>query len=106
MYESVVAQELRAHGHKLFYYDNRKQGEVDYLVDDHSSMAPHPIEVKSGKDYTIHSALNNLMKNPDYHILSSTFTYRLLSGYLHLITASLSSCPEKSLLCDDKNPSY
>lgn len=72
VYESAVAQELRAHGHKLFYYDNRKQGEVDYLVDDHSSMAPHPIEVKSGKDYTIHSALNNLMKNPDYHILSST----------------------------------
>lgn len=72
VYESVVAQELRAHGHKLFYYDNRKQGEVDYLVDDHSSMAPHPIEIKSGKDYTIHSALNNLMKNPDYHILSST----------------------------------
>ena len=72
VYESVVAQELRAHGHKLFYYDNRKQGEVDYLVDDHLSMAPHPIEVKSGKDYTIHSALNNLMKNPDYHILSST----------------------------------
>ena len=72
VYESVVAQELRAHGHKLFYYDNRKQGEVDYLVDDHSSMAPHPIEVKSGKNYTIHSALNNLMKNPDYHILSST----------------------------------
>ena len=35
MYESVVAQELRAHGHKLFYYDSRKQGEVDYLVDDH-----------------------------------------------------------------------
>ena len=35
MYESVVAQELRAHGHKLFYYDNRKQGEVDYLVDDY-----------------------------------------------------------------------
>ena len=35
MYESVFAQELRAHGHKLFYYDNRKQGEVDYLVDDH-----------------------------------------------------------------------
>ena len=26
VYESVVAQELRAHGHKLFYYDNRKLG--------------------------------------------------------------------------------
>lgn len=72
LYREDTLMELRAHGHKLFYYDNRKQGEVDYLVDDHSSMAPHPIEVKSGKDYTIHSALNNLMKNPDYHILSST----------------------------------
>ena len=27
-----------------------------------------PIEVKSGKDYTIHSALNNFVKNEDYHI--------------------------------------
>ena len=63
VYESVVAQELRAHGHKLFYYDNRKQGEVDYLIDDYSAMNVHPIEMKSGKDYTVHSALNNLLKN-------------------------------------------
>ncbi|MBR5068102.1 MAG: ATP-binding protein [Bacteroidales bacterium] len=63
VYESVVAQELRAHGHKLFYYDNRKQGEVDYLIDDYSAMSVLPIEVKSGKDYTVHSALNNLLKN-------------------------------------------
>ncbi len=72
VYESVVAQELRAHGHKLFYYDNRKQGEVDYLIDDHAAMSAHPIEVKSGKDYTVHSALNNLLRNPDYNILAGT----------------------------------
>jgi predicted AAA+ superfamily ATPase len=72
VYESVVAQELRAHGHKLFYYDNRKQGEVDYMIDDHTAMSVHPIEVKSGKDYTIHSALNNLLKNPDYNIQAAT----------------------------------
>ena len=72
VYESVVAQELRAHGHKLFYYDNRKQGEVDYLVDDYTAMSVHPIEVKSGKDYTVHSALNNLLKNPDYNIQAAT----------------------------------
>ena len=72
VYESVVAQELRAHGHKLFYYDNRKLGEVDYLIDDHQTMSAHPIEVKSGKDYTVHSALNNLLKNPDYNILAGT----------------------------------
>ncbi len=72
VYESVVAQELRAHGHKLFYYDNRKQGEVDYLVDDYTAMSAHPIEVKSGKDYTVHSALNNLLNNSDYHIQTAT----------------------------------
>lgn len=72
VYESVVAQELRAHGHKLFYYDQRKQGEVDYLIDDHTLMSAHPIEVKSGKDYTVHSALNNLLNNPDYHISAAT----------------------------------
>ena len=72
VYESVVAQELRAHGHKLFYYDNRKQGEVDYLVDDYTAMSAHPIEVKSGKDYTVHSALNNLLRNPDYNIQAAT----------------------------------
>ena len=72
VYESVVAQELRAHGHKLFYYDQRKQGEVDYLIDDHTLMSAHPIEVKSGKDYTVHSALNNLLNNPEYHISAAT----------------------------------
>ena len=72
VYESVVAQELRAHGHKLFYYDQRKQGEVDYLIDNHTLMSAHPIEVKSGKDYTVHSALNNLLNNPDYHIPAGT----------------------------------
>ena len=68
VYESVVAQELRAHGHKLFYYDNRKQGEVDFLVDDYTAMSVCPIEVKSGKDYTVHSALNNLLSNAAYNI--------------------------------------
>lgn len=72
VYESVVAQELRAHGHRLFYYDNRKFGEVDYLIDNHQTMSAHPIEVKSGKDYTVHSALNNLLKNPNYNILAGT----------------------------------
>jgi uncharacterized protein len=70
VYENVVAQELKAHGHRLFYYDNRKNGEVDFLVDDYSSLTILPIEVKSGKDYTVHSALNKMLANPDYNVLS------------------------------------
>ena len=68
MYESVVAAELKAHGHKIYYYDNRKKGEVDYLVDDYDTLSVVPIEVKSGKDYTIHSALNNFISNESYNI--------------------------------------
>ena len=68
VYESVVASELIAHGYKLFYYDNRSKGEVDYLIDDYESLSAVPIEVKSGKDYTIHSALNGFVSNEEYHI--------------------------------------
>ena len=68
VYETVVANELRSHGHSLFYYDNRKKGEVDFMIDNYASLSVLPIEVKSGRDYTIHSALNNLTKNEDYKI--------------------------------------
>mgnify|MGYP004450903633 FL=1 len=68
VYETVVAQELWAHGFELYYYDNKKNGEVDYLVDDVMTMSSLPIEVKSGKDYMVHSALDKFMKNPDYNV--------------------------------------
>ena len=68
VYETVVAQELHAHGFTLHYYDNKQKGEVDYLIDDYEHLTVLPIEVKSGKDYTVHSALDNLLETPDYHI--------------------------------------
>ena len=68
VYETVVAQELHAHGFALHYYDNKQKGEVDFLIDDYEHLTVLPIEVKSGKDYTVHSALNNFLNTPDYHI--------------------------------------
>lgn len=68
VYESVVAQELHAHGHALHYYDNKQRGEVDFLIDDYSTLTVLPIEVKSGKDYKVHSALDKFLSTPDYHI--------------------------------------
>ena len=68
VYETVVAQELRAHGHELFYYDNKKQGEVDYLIDDQQNLTVLPIEVKSGKDYRVHSALDRFLDISEYNI--------------------------------------
>ena len=66
VYENVVASELIAHGFDLYYYDNRQKGEVDYLINDGENLACLPIEVKSGKDYTIHRALDRFIANPDY----------------------------------------
>ena len=71
LYETVVACQLKASGHKLFYYDNRKSGEVDFLVDDFDSLSVLPIEVKSGRDYTIHSALNHFLSNKSYPVKSA-----------------------------------
>lgn len=68
VYESVVAQELAAHGFNLHYYDNKKKGEVDFLIDDYDALSVLPIEVKSGKDYTQHSALTSFIETPDYGI--------------------------------------
>ena len=71
VYETVVATELLAHGHTLFYYDNKQKGEVDFLIDDYDSLTVLPIEVKSGKDYSTHRALDRFIANPDYRVQSA-----------------------------------
>lgn len=68
VYETVVAQELRAHGYDLYYYDNKKNGEVDFLIDDPDNLSNIPIEVKSGKDYTVHSALDKFLSISEYGV--------------------------------------
>ena len=68
VYESAVAQELVAHQFKLYYYDNKQKGEVDFLIDDYNSLQVLPLEIKSGKDYTEHSALTKFLGTPEYGI--------------------------------------
>ena len=68
VYENAVAQELHAQGFEdLYYFNSKKQGEVDFLIEGIDGT-PIPIEVKSGKDYEKHNALNNLLSNADYDI--------------------------------------
>lgn len=66
IYENVVAQELVQKGFTPYYYNNKKQGEIDFVIAKGEEIVP--IEVKSGKDYMRHSALNNMLSNPDYGI--------------------------------------
>lgn len=67
VYETVVAMQLAVNHHDLYYYDNRKKGEVDFLIDDYNNLSILPIEIKSGKDYTIHHALNTFAAG-DYNM--------------------------------------
>ena len=66
VYENVVAQELHAHGYSLYYYNSKKKGELDFVVEHAGRVLP--IEVKSGKDYEKHSALDNVMAVAEYGI--------------------------------------
>ena len=66
IYENAVAQELKAHGFKLYYFNSRKTGELDFVIEYNGKILP--IEVKSGKDYNRHSALNNVLNIDNYSV--------------------------------------
>lgn len=66
IYENAVAQELTAHGLNPYYYNNKKRGELDFIVEMGGNVLP--IEVKSGKDYQTHRALSNIMECDEYGI--------------------------------------
>lgn len=66
IYENAAAQELKAHGFDLYYFNSKKQGELDFLIEYNGNVLP--IEIKSGKDYTKHAALNNVLENNAYDI--------------------------------------
>lgn len=70
IFENVVAQELLAHGfNDLYYYNSKKMGEVDFVVELNGTV--FPVEVKSGKDYARHRALNNILDCHEYIIPES-----------------------------------
>ena len=66
IFENFVAQELKAHGYDLRYFNSKSQGELDFVIEHEGKVIP--IEVKSGKDYKRHNALCNVMSNKDYGI--------------------------------------
>lgn len=66
VYENAVAQELVAHGVEPYYYNNKKRGELDFVIELGGRVLP--IEVKSGKDYAAHRALSNIMDCGEYDL--------------------------------------
>lgn len=67
MYENFVAQELVAHGKTPYYYRTKKYGELDFVIDSPDGDVL-PIEVKSGKDYKRHTALDNVLAATEWGV--------------------------------------
>lgn len=69
VYETAAAMELIAHGHELYYFDSKKVGEVDFLINDYDNLSILPVEIKSGKDQTNFRAIPKLVDpNGNYKI--------------------------------------
>lgn len=77
VYENIVAQELLCHGFSPYYYNNKRLGELDFVISDSTGVIP--IEVKSGKDYARHNALDNVLACEEYDISKA---YVLCNGNL------------------------
>lgn len=67
IYENVVAQQLAAQNRQLYYYQTKKRGEVDFVVDGPDGTAV-PIEVKSGSYYHAHAALGHVLDTAEYGV--------------------------------------
>lgn len=65
-FENAVVQQLTANGLEPYYCKRKNLGEIDFVVE--ISGKAVPIEVKSGKSYKKHKALDNFMNVKDYHL--------------------------------------
>lgn len=65
-FENAVAQQLLCNGFELYFCKKKNIGELDFLIELDGKVVP--IEVKSGKAYKTHKALDHFMNVPDYHI--------------------------------------
>ena len=65
-FENVVAQQLLSNGFEPYYFKKKNIGEIDFLIEMSGKVVP--VEVKSGKTYKSHKALDNLINMTDYHI--------------------------------------
>lgn len=66
LYENAVVCELVSKGYQVYYYNSNRLGELDFVIEYNGHILP--IEVKSGKDYMAHSALNHVLDNREFEI--------------------------------------
>ena len=68
--ENLIAQQLKCNGFHLNYFDGKRTGEIDFVIQ--NGMVIELVEVKSGNDYKTHSALNKIRKVEGWKFSKST----------------------------------
>lgn len=66
LFENFIAQELVSMNIQPYYFKSKNIGEIDFLIEYDNQVIP--LEIKSGKDYKIHKALDNLLNTREYSI--------------------------------------
>ena len=56
--ENVFAQIIKSNGFSLNYFESKKYGELDFVIQ--NGMEVDLLEIKSGKDYKKHFALSKV----------------------------------------------
>ncbi len=79
VYENAVTEELTSKGFDLYYYKSKKYGELDFLIENKGEVIP--IEVKSGKNYQKHNALDNILNTTEYNVSKA---YILSNSNIHV----------------------
>lgn len=99
IYENAVAQELVTHGLWPYYYNSKKRGEIDFVIEKNGKVLP--IEVKSGKDYIYHRALSNIMDCDEYDIPEALVLNNdnlSVDGRITYVPVYMVMCLEKEML--------
>lgn len=65
-FDNAVAQQLTANGFEPYFCKKKNLGELDFIIEMNGKVIP--IEVKSGKNYKTHKALEHFMNVSDYHL--------------------------------------
>ena len=64
--ENLIAQCLVANGFSLRYFDRKNLGELDFIIQKGNGAVA--LEIKSGKDYHRHAALDNVIANKEWKL--------------------------------------
>lgn len=63
--ENIMAQAIKGNGYDLHYYDSKKIGEIDFVIQNGTKV--DILEIKSGNDFKKHPAINKIMEIPSWN---------------------------------------